>query len=103
MRKRKEIIDLEAAAATIVADAAKAAAKTVTEAAAATANLLRNDITYMKADIAVLQVDMKKILENHLPHLKEDISTLSTQIKMFTLINIGGIVLGVIATWIIKQ
>lgn len=42
------------------------------------------------------------LLSNHLPHLQEAISTLKMKINMFTAINIGAIILGIIATKLIK-
>lgn len=66
-------------------------------------------IKELNSDVQSLKNDMKLVLENHLPHLKENIlqldtkiGELSTKITLFTAINIGGIVLGVIATRFLK-
>ncbi len=61
------------------------------------------------SDVSSLKSDMKLILENHLPHLKEEMATLSTNLNVkmsdlsgrmtvFTGINVGAVILGVIAT-----
>lgn len=72
------------------------AAKKIADTAIATTVLMGKDIGYMQKDIAMLQMDMKKILENHLPHLETKIEKLNTKITLFTAINIGGIILGII-------
>ena len=41
---------------------------------------------------------MDKIMSNHLPHITNQITALDSRIKMMTAINVGGIVLGVIAS-----
>lgn len=64
--------------------------------------LTQFQIKELNEDIVDLKTDMKLVLENHLPHLKEDISNLSTKITLFTAINIGGIILGVLATKFLK-
>ena len=64
--------------------------------------LTQFQIKELNEDIMSLKGDMKLVLENHLPHLKEDISNLSTKITLFTAINIGGIILGVLATKFLK-
>lgn len=71
-------------------------------AAAAAAMLMGNDVAYMKKDISDLQSDMKLIMEDRIPNLKEDIASLSTKITLFTAINIGGIILGVIVSQILR-
>jgi len=95
-------------AAKTASEAAKVATTAVTEASrvAITARedaiKVTTELSYIKTDIGSLQRDMKLILENHLPHLKEDVSSLNTKITMFTLINIGGIILGIIAARMLK-
>ena len=64
--------------------------------------LTQFQIKELNIDIEGLKRDMKLVLENHLPHLREDISNLSTKITLFTAINIGGIILGVLATKFLK-
>jgi hypothetical protein len=71
-------------------------------AAAATAAIMTTDIKYIQEDVACLQRDVKAIMENHIPHLETEIEKLSTKITLFTAINIGGIILGIIATQILK-
>ena len=66
-------------------------------------------IKELAGDVGSLKSDVKLILENHLPHLKEDMATLSTnlnikisdlsgRIAVFTGINVGAVILGVIVT-----
>lgn len=45
-----------------------------------------------------LDTKIDTILTNHLPHLSQDIKSLETKINIYTVINIGGIILGLIAS-----
>jgi len=102
----------QASAATIAAKAASQAAKVAATAVVEASKIaaiareesikVTTDLAYIKTDIGCLQSDMKAVLENHLPHLKEDVASLSTKITLFTAINIGGIILGIVATSYLK-
>lgn len=45
-----------------------------------------------------LSEKIELIMTNHLPHLSQDMESLKVRISIFTLINIGGIILGMIAS-----
>ena len=59
--------------------------------------LTKYRVDQLEQKVNNLDDNVTKILENHLPHLKEQIVGLSTQIKVFTAINIIGFILGIIA------
>lgn len=89
----------------IATSLAASTSKTATDLAAKTAEsnaVIVTDINYLKKDMGQIQVDVKSILENHLPHLNEKVSSLGTKITLFTAINIGGIILGVLLTRFFK-
>ena len=44
-----------------------------------------------------MEAKIDSILANHLPHITNQITALDSKIKTMTAINVGGIVLGVIA------
>lgn len=76
--------------------------------------MMKNGVTQYQikeliADVSSLKQDVKLVLENHLPHLKEDMATINTNLNIkisdlggrmavFTGINVGAVILGVIAT-----
>lgn len=44
-----------------------------------------------------LDTKLQLILTNHLPHISQDMEAVKVRINVFTLVNIGGIILGLIA------
>jgi hypothetical protein len=68
-----------------------------------TGNGLTNyKIEELQKQVTSLQATSNIILTNHLPHLKEDIISLKTQVKLATAINIGAIILGLVASRMIR-
>lgn len=66
-------------------------------------------IKELTADVQSLKSDVKLVLENHLPHLKEDMLRLDTRIgelsgkmTVFTGVNVGAVILGVIITKLLR-
>lgn len=53
-------------------------------------------IEQLEKNYSDLDLKIDKLLENHLPHLAEDIAGLKNRLDMFTLINVGAILLGVV-------
>lgn len=66
-------------------------------------------ITELQNSVAGLRGEVQNLKENHLAHLKDDINTvredvisLKARLNVVTAINIGGIVLGLLATKFLK-
>ena len=68
----------------------------------AAAAVVATDIKYIQSDVTCLQQDVKTIMENHLPHLTTEIEKLNTKITLFTAINVGAIIMGIVVSYILK-
>lgn len=68
--------------------------------------MTRNNLNYrvdqLEKNNEKIDNKLDVILTNHLPHLHEELISVQTKINIMTAINIGGIILGIIVSKIIR-
>jgi len=59
-------------------------------------NTLTYRVTQLEKQYCDLDEKLDAIMSNHLPHISEQIARLETRIIMFTAINVGTIIIGIL-------
>ena len=59
-------------------------------------NTLRYRVDQLEKSYEKMDEKLDKIMTNHLPHIQEELISLSTQIKIFTALNIAAIIIGIL-------
>ena len=60
-------------------------------------NSTKYKVKILETDVKDLKKDMRIVMRNHIPHINESLIRLNTKMTVYTAVNIGGLILAVLA------